>query len=336
MKTRSGTTLIEMLILLVAFSIFLVAVYQGFHVVIKALNYSEEVVYKMYARKQLDISMEIINSELKNAGSMGPVINSLNNFFTEGTTEFGEEAAGSDKRGIFAFNDNIFTVQYCVTETLSLKHKRDGATETTYRKIVQDALPLSTSERNGSSVFPIIRTKENYSDSFTDNLTVSSITEESATLVNIKNSALPSNPADNANRIFFSYLPKDLNKPIKISEENHYGEKISRTTFIFGSDTDEASVLKMVKYYPYIDKSATTVLLNNLKDFSVKFGYYATSDKTIKYEKAGEMETYNYWDDLKTIKISVEIFIPNVKKNEETEDYYLQASRVFWLPGEMK
>jgi len=301
MFRRDGTTLIELIIVMLISIIFLSAVYMGIDVVVQSLKYSKEVILKMYHQNQIEISLEIINKEIQNAGSMVSVVRNLDTFKTK-------TGDGNLSRGILSETGNEFYVQYGVTYNFALKDTESG----TYVKIIKSA-PEPPTISYDSKFFWQALTSEGFKES-----SAKTINLLEASLTNLSNHRY-SVTGDVDTFVFFVYTPELLDKVLLINSKPYFGEQVAQSVFTYADKT-----LKMSKYLPFVDETIEAILLKNLESFEFFFGINESTD--ISYKDADYLsENPIYWENLRTLKISFTTKIPESEEMIETE-------KIFWLP----
>jgi len=315
-KKRRGFTLVEVFILIIVGTIMIASVFSGVNLILDSLQYSKKVMYKLYTRKEIDMTFELLDYEIKRTGSLGPLIKNLNGFYKDDDANIEE---GNENKGVFAIAENEFAIQYGVTYPFVLKKKMN--TTSTYEKIIKnkDIEDQARISIDGSEYWPVVTSGKYLKAPKTVMLPeASALTDtEDATTINI---------TDAATRIYFIYFPHDKVPAEKLEIENEkvYGRRLHRINYVYGKEPDEdASTLKMVKYFPFIDKSATSVLLKNLVNFKIEYGFGSAE---IEYNDFNEViKGMNNMADLAVLKISIVSFVPESNAS-------ISASKVFWLP----
>jgi type II secretory pathway pseudopilin PulG len=304
MMKRRGATLVELIIVIIISAVFLAAVFMGINIVIRSLEYAKKIVYKMYHQNQIEISLEILNAEIQNAGSMVSVVRNLDDFKTK-------TVGGTLSRGVLAENENEFFVQYGITNTFTLKDTESG----TYVKIIKNA-PLPPTISYNSESFWYVLTTEGFKESTATTLKLSE-----ASLTHLESYYY--NVADDCDTfVFFVYVPELSKKVLKVNSKPYLGEQIAQSIFSY-SETEKTLVLK--KYLPFVGETIETVLLDDLESFEVLFGVSESSSE-ITYKTIQNMEADGYlWDVLKTLKILFQTRLPK-------SDELITTEKIFWLP----
>src|SRR6056297_2016152 len=129
-RKKNGTSLVEMLVLIIIGTIMITSVFSGINVIINSLQYSKKVMFKLYTRKDMDMTFEMLDFEIKRTGSLGPVVKGLPGFYNNSLID-----EGNEDKGVFALSDNEFVIQYGVTYPFILL--KQGNTSN-YEKIIKN------------------------------------------------------------------------------------------------------------------------------------------------------------------------------------------------------
>ena len=304
MSRRAGTTLIEMVIFLVISIIFISVVFMGIDIVIRSLEYSKKVIMNMYHQNQIEISLEILNKEIRNAGSMVSVVRNFDKFKTEAADDI-------LSRGILSEAENEFYVQYGVTFNFSLKDTESG----TYVKIIKSP-PKPPTISYGSGSFWQVITTEGFKESSSTTISL-----KEASLTSLSSDNKYSISADTETFVFFVHTPELLDKVLLINSKPYFGEQVAQSVFTY---SESEKTLKMSKYLPFVDETVETLLLNNLESFEISYGI-AETVSDITYHDYEYLNDNEHWNKLNTLKIKFRTLIP---KTNET----LTTKKIFWLP----
>ena len=275
MKKRKGTTLIELVVVLVMMSLFIYIVFNVFNVTYDAYNFNREFAAKMYAQTNVDNFFEIFEKELMYAGSMGNVIEELSVFANDGISE-----NPTITNSVNTKSATIIT-QYALAEQLILTKKDKGryedeagispdATEKTYFALYPNAFnetgpdlevwTLAYDEIGTPTEATTVKIIEAIPETYT-------IDGTEATALEIKLENIDPIPASYTylssllNEISFESM-KGLDLELEADKENWSGEMIYKTTIY-----KEASDVKLNRYIPTIDSTYTINLINNVDSF---------------------------------------------------------------------
>jgi len=277
-KKRHGTTLVEVLVSIVLFSIFMLMVTGVFRITYSAYEQNYLMAQRLYTESNMENLFSILEKEFMYQGSMGHVLAKL-----EG---FPEESLSISDSGLVA------TITYALAEKLVLSREN-------HDEYPQD-LEKKNENGNGNgnkfaffAHFPAelpnwLEGKEklwalNY-DSFHEPQSAQLITakfesnsdEELGTYVEVKNIEVngENSNEDEEPLNFISLFQKEktlalTNKYFQIKEEGEgntdwRGERVYRTVFSWVDDT-----VKMERYIPTVDATISMDLLDKVEGFCI-------------------------------------------------------------------
>ncbi len=308
---RKGFSIAELMIMMLVATFFIMAVYAGINIIIDALGYSKKVMFKLYARKEIDMTYEILDFEVKRTGSLGPVVMGLPKFYDNN-----DISTGNEEKGIFAVSQNEFVIQYGVSYPYALVQIGIGDT---YEKIIKDKPLPATVNIDGAGYWPTVTSGRFFETPQIFLLPEASIT--SGVSVDATTVELSGAPP----RVFFLYKPFMLpSKLFELNGKDVYGQRLHTIRFLYSKESsEEASSLKMIKYYPFVDEVATSVLLRDLIDYKVEYGSGSSNINHRDFDSISTLE----WDSLnvKTVKISFVTSIPDMNAT-------LSSSKILWIP----
>ena len=239
-----------------------------------------------------------------------------------------EKQITSEEKGIFALSQNEFVIQYGVSYPYVLTKIN---TDETYEKIVKDRSLPDTICFDGKNCWSVITTDISTETSLENRFTEQKVLMlPEASITSGMSADSTTVELDNApQRIFFLYKPQNIPKKCfmlgkKGNRKKVHGQRLHTVKFIYSKEPDEeASSLKMVKYFPFVDQYATSVLLNNLTDFKVAYDLGYSDSKHNDFNSIPETDWKNRT--VKTVKVSFTVEIPG-------KDEQLHSSKILWIP----
>ncbi|HOO33275.1 MAG TPA: prepilin-type N-terminal cleavage/methylation domain-containing protein [Thermotogota bacterium] len=288
MKKRDGLTLIEMTVVLVILTLFIVIVGSTFTVTFDAYQYNRKTVAKMAAQTNVDSFFEIFEKELMYSGSMHQVIANLPGFNqnpltiptpNNGITKVETQYALAEKIILTKKDKDVYTSQTNIGE---------DATENTYFALYPSDFPATGSSVDiwtlaytnlpdigvAVSEATVVLIESAYSTPATDELKAMELT--------LKN--VDSIPGTYTYLSPLLYEPAmNGNLPIKrVGSEEWHGEIICKNTFSEKVENGATSLI-VTKYIPTIDATYTMTLIDHINYFEAT----ATTDTyiaTISYD----------------------------------------------------
>ncbi len=262
---RSGFTLTEVLISLIIIFIFFTALMITFDVVTRSYDVNKTAVLRLYAEANIDNLFNIIEEELRYAGSMKNLL------------KLALDSSGT----VINATDNTVRIEYALSEKIILKKEENDD----YKDY-----PIITDSTNTyfalfASKFPEVYNNslwalyyDNLDDPATDiiqfiNISKAdslSVTENlKATVIDAKNKDGIS-PASSEVRYIspFSYISTDT--ILKNSDgKTWYGENAYVDT-IYSTFTNDSTIIVMDKYIPTIESTFTIYIADAIKTFDIE------------------------------------------------------------------
>jgi len=313
-KKRNGLTLIEMTVVIVILTLFIVIVGNVFNVTFDAYQYNRKTVAKMAAQTNVDSFFEIFEKELMYSGSMHQVIANLPGFnqaplkitrLNGGITKVETQYALAEKIILTKKDKDVYTSQTNIGE---------DATENTYFALYPSDFPATGSSVDiwtlaytnlpdigvAVSEATVVLIESAYSTPATDELKAMELT--------LKN--VDSIPGTYTYLSPLLYEPAmNGNLPIKrVGSEEWHGEIICKNTFSEKVENGATSLI-VTKYIPTIDATYTMTLIDHINYFEAA----TTTDTyiaTISYDIPDPKNS----GDKKRIVVSRRFINPNESK----------------------
>jgi len=285
---RKATTLIELIVVLVMMSLFIMMVFNMFSVTFDAYTFNREMAAKMYAQTNVDNAFEMIELELMYSKSLGNIIATNTagaNTIYDATPLVIENSTITKKSTI--------TSKYALAEQLIMT-KKDKSTyptytptitnvESSYLKLYEANPPASLTTTNWWAVAYDDNNYTTVSNILKISVSASPVEDASGTsktLFTINASDIldnnVSNPATYISPLIYEKAI-ETEKPIKLFENPPSVGKIWYGEMIYDSiiyekppqDTDETTKLVLKKEIPTINREYEITLMDNVLDFNI-------------------------------------------------------------------